>query len=130
MYFCGANFNKCQNAMLVGIKRTLKEVKATANNQNVWEVSTIEYIGGKRNADSALFETFVEANKFYNILTSTFEKHNLKFEIIKNTSKEENDKVVFKNIVYKILEPDKYITVGVCLKRKNTFSLNQIIGND
>ena len=114
--------------MLIELKSVLKEMNSEKSNKVVWEVSTIEYIGGKRNADSALFDTFSDSNNFYNKVTSCFERKN-KFEILKSTTKEENNLVVFRNVVYKVLETEKYKTFGVCLKRKNVYETNQIVGN-
>lgn len=106
--------------MLVELKRILNGIDTEKSSQIVWEVSTIEYIGGKRNADSALFDTFCSSNNFYNKIVTYFESAN-DVEILKNNCKEKNNEVVFKNVVYKVLNSEKYKTFGVCLKRKNIY---------
>lgn len=115
--------------MLAELKRVLNGVNAEKSSQVVWEVSTIEYTGGKRNTDNVLFDTFCSSNNFYNKIVSYFENAN-NVEVLKNKCREENNEVVFKNIVYKVLNSEKYKTFGVCLKRKNIYKTIQIFGSN
>ena len=115
--------------MLANLKKLAKEFNARQTGEIVWEVSSIEFTSGKRNTTNVLFKDFEESNKFYQNVVNTFKLENV-VEVLKDCSKEENGNVVFKNIVYKLPNCDKYKTVGFCLKRMNVISTLQIIGNN